>query len=286
MKTPRQPTDACPAASAPNHGFRTGSRPGPAPRGAAFTLIEVMVALTILGFLLIAVYSSWSAVVRASKIGLEAASRVQHTRIAIRTLVDSLLTVQMFGGNANLYAFVADTKGDYASVSFVSRLPASFPDAGLFGDKIVRRVTFLVEPGPQGNQLVMYQMPLLAKENAEQKPFPIVLATDISLFTVEFWEGRGTKWLREWDNTNALPKMVRVSVGLGRGRQFSSHPEEVYTRIVSMASMVIPREFQMGAPMPRTGPGAGGQPVGVQPANPGAPGLSPGTGSIKIGGQQ
>ena len=276
MSTPRQATDGCPAATGPDHRLRPGF--------AAFTLIEVMVALTILGFLLTAVYSSWSAVVRASKIGLEAASRVQHTRIAIRTLVDSLLTVQMFGGNANLYAFVADTKGDYASVSFVSRLPASFPDAGLFGDKIVRRVTFSVEPGPQGNQLVMYQMPLLAKENAEQKPFPIVLATDISLFTVEFWEGRGTKWLREWDNTNALPKMVRVSVGLGRGRR-SSQPEEVYTRIVSMASMVIPREFQMGAPMPRTGPGGVVPPGGVQPANPGTPAVSPGTGSIKLGGQ-
>ena len=284
MKTPRHPRGGCPVLSVPDHGLRTGCAPGPAPRPAAFTLIEVMVALTILGFLLTAVYSSWSAVVRASKIGLDAASRVQHTRIAIRTIVDSLLTVQMFGGNANLYAFVADTKGDYASVSFVSRLPASFPDAGLFGDKIVRRVTFSVEPGPQGNQLVMYQMPLLAKENAEQKPFPIVLATDISLFTVEFWEGRGSKWLSDWDNTNALPKMVRVSLGLGRARQFSSHPEEVYTRIISMASMVIPREFQMGTPVPRTGPGGVIPPAGVQPANPGGTPLSPGSGSIKIGG--
>jgi hypothetical protein len=192
--------------------------------------------------------------------------------------------VQMFGANAHLYAFFADTKGDYASLSFVSRLPASFPDSGLFGDKIVRRVTFSVEPGPDGNQLVMYQMPLLAKENAEQKPFPIVLARDISLFTVEFLDPKGTKWLGDWDNTNALPKMVRVTLGVGRTRQFSAHPSEVYTRIVSMASTVVSREYQMGGPAPPMTPGVV-PPAGVPlPGTPGAPPVNPSP-AINIGGR-
>ena len=240
---------------------------------SAFTLVEIMIALTILMTAIAAAYASWAAVVRASKAGLDAAVRVQRTRMTIRTLVDALLSVEMYGGNADLYAFYADTSGDYAYASWVSRLPASFPDAGLFGDQVVRRVTFSVEPGAQGNQLVMYQMPLLAVETQDQKPFPVVLARDVSLFALEFWDGRANKWLDAWDNTNALPKMVRVSIGVGRSRRLSE-PEESFTRIVSLPAMVVPEASQLGGP--------GGPPTGRQPGRPSAGG-NPDPAALPIG---
>jgi prepilin-type N-terminal cleavage/methylation domain-containing protein len=221
-------------------------------RDRAFTLIEIMVAMFLLTFLLSAVYSSWTAVNRAAKVGHDTAVQVQRTRVAIRAIIDSLLTVEMFGANFRFYAFEADTSGDYSNVSFVSRLPASFLDAGLFGEQTVRRVTFTVERGNEGNQLVMYQMPYLAVDSPEQKPFPIVLAKNVSLFSMEFWDAKETKWLMDWDNTNALPKLVRVSLGIGAGNKYSSQPQEVYTRVVSLPAIVIPREFQMSPPGPGT----------------------------------
>ncbi len=211
----------------------------------AFTLIELMLAMFVLSLLLAGVYSSWTAIVRAAKIGQNTAVEVQRTRVAIRAIIDSLLTVQMYGANTRFYSFEADTSGSFATVSFVSRLPASFLDSGLFHDQIVRRVTFVVEPGPEGNQLVMYQMPFLAVESSEQKPFPIVLTKDVSQFTMDFWDGKANKWREDWNNTNALPKIVRVSLGIGRSRNSRSQPEEVYTRVVSLPSIVIPREYQL-----------------------------------------
>jgi prepilin-type N-terminal cleavage/methylation domain-containing protein len=52
------------------------------PSYAAFTLVEILIALGILSMVLAAIYSSWTAILRASKVGLEAAAAVQRARIA------------------------------------------------------------------------------------------------------------------------------------------------------------------------------------------------------------
>src|SRR6266478_8889824 len=126
----------------------------------AFTLVEILIAIGILAMVLTAIFSSWTAILRASKVGLDAAAAVQRARIVMRTLEDSLLCAQSFGGqNQRYYGFIAEN-GSEASLSFVSRLPESFPRNRKFGDLHVRRVTFSVEPGPEsGRQLVLRQQP-------------------------------------------------------------------------------------------------------------------------------
>ena len=37
----------------------------------AFTLVEILISIGILGLVLVAIYSSWTAILRASKVGLE-----------------------------------------------------------------------------------------------------------------------------------------------------------------------------------------------------------------------
>ena len=60
-----------------------------------FTLNEIMVALFLLGMVVAAVYSSWIAIIRGAKIGLNAAAEVQRSRIAVRTLEDALTSTRM-----------------------------------------------------------------------------------------------------------------------------------------------------------------------------------------------
>src|SRR6266581_6360399 len=99
-----------------------------------FTLVEILIAIGILGMVLAAIFSSWTAILRASKVGLDAAAAVQRARIVMRTLEDSLLCAQSFGGqNQRYYGFVAEN-GSEASLSFASRLPESFPRSRKFGD--------------------------------------------------------------------------------------------------------------------------------------------------------
>src|SRR5216117_3323067 len=127
----------------------------------AFTLIEILIAIGILGMVLAAIFSSWTAILRASKVGLDAAAAVQRARIVMRTLEDSLLCAESFDLTQQYYGFLADN-GSEASLSFVARLPESFPRNRKFGDLHVRRVTFAIESGPESSrQLVLRQNPLL-----------------------------------------------------------------------------------------------------------------------------
>ena len=50
----------------------------------------------ILSLVLAAIFSTWTAILRASKVGNEAAAAVQRTRIAVRTLEESLGSAQAF----------------------------------------------------------------------------------------------------------------------------------------------------------------------------------------------
>jgi type II secretory pathway pseudopilin PulG len=236
-------------------------------------MVEVMIAIFIMAFIMAAIYSSWSAITRSSKVGLESAARVQRSRMALRTIVDSLLSVQMFVQNLNYYSFIADTSSDFAYLSLAANLPRSFPRGGLYGDFTVRRVTFSVEPGnTSGNQLVMWQEPILMETNSADEVGPLVLASDVSLFVLEFWDNRANEWIEEWLYTNQLPKLIRVTLGFGESGY--RVPQEIVSRVVALPAMAVPREYQIPPASGAPRPGGANAPGNLQP-RPGPRGENP-----------
>ena len=237
----------------------------------AFTLIEILIAITLFSMIVAAIYSSWSAILRASKVGLEVAAAVQRSRIAIRTLEDSLSCAQSFAQAQHYYSFVAENGSD-ASLSFVARLSKSFPRSGKFGDLDVRRVSFSIEPGRDSpRQLVLRQSSLLTELDADEKEHPLVLAKNVKALEMEFWDTRLNEWVDEWNQTNQLPKLVKVTLRLEETQNSAQSWSEV-TRIVSLPAVAVQPIWQTGLPVP-------GQPrnpnlPGVP--NPAQPGLQPG----------
>lgn len=258
----------CGRGHTPRDAARLRARAG---GNSAFTLLEVLLAIAIFAMVVTAIYTSWTAILRAAKIGGDAAAELQRSRIASRTVEDALVSVVMFGGSPALYSFNSDTSGDFAALSFVSRLPPSFPGSGYFGDQVVRRVEFTVEAAEGGgNQLVLRQIPLLQGRTTEEDEHKLVLAREINTFMVEFCYARGNtyEWVGEWLQTNQLPKLVRFALAFGKA-DASGKPKDVTVRTVSIPSVVVPRDSQqaaVGAGGPRGAPGTG------QPGQPGFPG--------------
>jgi prepilin-type N-terminal cleavage/methylation domain-containing protein len=250
-------------------------RPEPARPGArAFTLLELMLAVTIFGMVLTAIYSTWTAILRTARVGNDVAANAQRARIAARTLEDALVSAVMFQANAPLYTFEADTSGDFAALSLVSRLPTTFPGSGFFGDLAVRRVSFTVETAPDGtNDLILRQMPLLISEKAETADQAIVLARDVRRFTLEFLPRPGQasgpragEWQAEWPLTNALPWVVRFTLAFGGARDRFGEPADLTVRTVLLPSLMVPGASSQGSAPVMPAPG-------VPPTN--APGTTP-----------
>jgi len=207
-----------------------------------------MIAIGIFSMVLAAIYSSWTAILRSSKTGLEAAASAQRARITIRVLEDSLGSAQSFAANLPYYYFLAEN-GSEATLSFVARLSKSFPRGGKFGDLDLRRVTFAVEPAPDGgHQLVLRQNPLVMELDTDEKEHPIVLAKNVKGFEMKFWatEKNPAEWVDEWreQKTNQLPKLVMITLKLADSPHSTRITEDI-TRIISIPSMTVQPVWQV-----------------------------------------
>ncbi len=252
----RQLSARHPKLSALSHSrFRTG-----------FTLVEILIAMGILTIVLAAIFSTWTAILRGKKVGIDAAAAVQRARMAGRTIEEALGSTLLFVQNQSYYSFEAKN-GSQPTLSFVTRLSPSFPRAGKFSGLDVRRVTFSVEQAPGGTrQLVLRQTPLLMDTDQDEKDRPVVLASNVKDFKSEFWDPRLDDWTDEWKQTNQLPVLVKVTIKLG-DNQFSTQVKEQITRIVSLPSIGVQPLWQM----PRNLPGQPMQPIPGNPALPNQP---------------
>jgi prepilin-type N-terminal cleavage/methylation domain-containing protein len=212
-----------------------------APRAIqAFTLIEVMLALTLFSLIMMSVIACWKAIINGKITAEEAAAAAQRARIGMKSVEEALTSAEMSMMNIKYYAFLNDTSGKFAYLSLAARLPSAFPGSGLFGDNVMRRVTFTVEPDPknqQQNNLMMYQSPLLEALDQVNTPYPIPLARDVSVFMLEFWSPEEGDWVVGFDPTNKLPQAVRVTLGVGHSARDPNVPYDVIVRTVNMVSV-------------------------------------------------
>src|SRR6266542_675333 len=212
-----------------------------------FTLIEIMMAMAIFALVLTAIYATWTLILKSSKLGMAVAAQVQRERISVRVIEDALTSTRSFAADLQHYGFIAEN-GDEATLSFVARLPKSFPRSGKFGDFDVRRVTFsVVSRLGYGRAMVLRQNPILMDVDVDEKEHPLVLAKGVNKLQFEFWDVRLNDWVPEWTQTNQLPKLVKVTVQFVQPNQqgsYSQRKEEV-TRIIALPAITVPANWQM-----------------------------------------
>jgi hypothetical protein len=132
-------------------------------------------------------------------------------------------------------------------LSFVARLPNSFPRSGRFGDFDVRRVTFSVESGANygERELLLRQQPILMDLDPYEEDHPLVLARGVREMLFEFWDTRLNDWVDDWTQTNQLPKLVKVTLRFGTS---ASQPKDEVTRMVALPSITVPATWQVPTP--------------------------------------
>jgi type II secretion system protein J len=220
----------------------------------AFTLIEVMVAMTVFSLVMVSLYSTWRIISQSTGAALKLTARAQRTRIATQSIESALMGAQLFQGNAPLYSFLVDTSGKYSAISFATIVSDGFPGSGFFQGERLRRVTFTVE---NEGELVLRQNSLLAPSEGDFETHPVVLAREVSAFQLEFWDLQRGEYVPEWLFTNRLPQVVRVTLGIGQEGRYSKQPLQRVTRVIRIPSSAVASALQ-GQPLP-------GSPPPVQP---------------------
>ena len=161
--------------------------------------------MAIFCMVLASIYSTWTAILQASKTAQDATAAVQRTRVTAHVIEQSLGGAACYVANQPLYSFVFENGGE-GFLEFTSRLPRDFPRSGRYGDFEVRRIRFSLRASADGRaELALNQWPLLMEMDEDEKNFPLVLAKNVTEFKTEAWDLKEQAWVDEWKKTNEIP---------------------------------------------------------------------------------
>ena len=97
-----------------------------APSGkSGFTLVETMIAVTILSLIILMVYSCWAAVLRASESSTVATQDAQRERVAMLA-IEQALSGTVWYDDQTEETIALETIGHFSHLKIISRVPPGF----------------------------------------------------------------------------------------------------------------------------------------------------------------
>lgn len=180
-------------------------------RNSGFTLLEVLIAVVLLGILSAALYGSYFGVTRArdrASAGMEARRELGATLDLIRREISSA----MVSRTDKRLRFVVEDRDNFGAPSSTLALTTLAPPGGQSrSESGVVDVTYRIVEKDKKLTLTRQERDLFYDAGtATTSAYPQM--ERISAFLVECYDG--SKWVKSWDSGiyGALPKSVRVTV--------------------------------------------------------------------------
>ena len=189
-------------------------------KNEGFTLIEVIVTLTVLSFILLIIFGAFRLGLSAWERGESIKEEYQKVRIItqlisqqIKSIVPYKIKTQKAEGN--YLAF----EGKAHSLKFVSALPikAKQPEGFVYA------IYEFKEGGSEGGRLVLYEQRVLNKDFFSEEPkeeLAVSLLEGISNVRFEYYQeadpvkNRKEEWIEEWNvkEEKELPRALRMTI--------------------------------------------------------------------------
>jgi len=181
-------------------------------RNGGFTLVELLLALTLMAMLMALAYGGLHAATQATDRGqtvLEDSSRIRMAHQFVHRQLNQMLPLafDQSEDGAERYVFI----GEPHRIEFVAPMPGYLG----FGGPHVQELAIV--PGSDGLQLVLSNALLQGFEEADldQRP-PIPLLGGIESAEFSFLglddEGLLTPWMSNWEDTTILPEAVSLDI--------------------------------------------------------------------------
>ena len=228
-------------------------------KSGGFTLLEVLMAVTLLALLLAGAYSGIQTSVRAMHAGervIERVDRVRTVQEFLRHQLSRIMPLAYDQSPSGNYVF----EGDRSYMRFVAPMPGYLGHGGPYVQ------TLALTPAPDGLRLVFSGAMLNGYDPQQEKTAerdPVVLLDRIrdGAFSYRMLDDQGqlAPWSTRWDDPTVTPLMVQIELVMQNGERIGWPTLAVPLMLDSGAS-----RLQMTAPkiMPAN-PAAAAKPGGV-----------------------
>lgn len=191
-------------------------------RQRGFTLLELLIAITLLGMILVLVFAGLRLGVRSwdsAQASVDSMNTVRAIEGVLRRELTQVYPYRWKKGLPQRLAF----QGERYRVSFVAPLPARIDGGGLFAisvdlEQTGREKRIVWKQVPVSSEMEDFSALSDAKENvlAETKGEGKAEEVWLSYFGPQT-DGADPTWSDHWDNTKAFPSLIRVQVTLTGG---------------------------------------------------------------------
>lgn len=219
---------------------------------AGFTLIEVVITLTILGLICLIIFGAFRLGLSAWERGESVKDEYQKVRIVSQLITQQVKSAVPYKikpqkAEGDYLAF----EGDAHSLKFVSALPIR----GKRPEGLVYATYEFKEEGSEGGRLIVYEEKVLNKDFFAEEPkeeLAVSLLEGVSSVRFEYFReedavnNQPEEWVEEWQakDEKRLPKALKMTIIL------KNHKGKEETPIKVLASLPANR-FEEVRPMPR-----------------------------------
>lgn len=192
----------------------------PVPRKKGFTLIELLVALAIFSLVAAMAAGTFWSVLKAWNRGSELLEQLHYGEFAMEQLVTALRGAAWFPSKPAAFGFWLE--GDKAS--WVTSGTAFLPPDSPYQNGLHRLSVTADSVGGQRG-LVVRAWPHLSEEMDENDAEPWLVCPGVDEFKCEWYDFEGDNWSTDWEETNSLPKLVRVTLKMEKRKNFDEELE-------------------------------------------------------------
>jgi len=245
-------------------------------RRRGFTLLEILVAVVLLATAFTIIWSTFAATLDGWRRSSEFVDRINHGDFVIDQLVSSLRSTAFFANRPDKFGFWLESKGGgdspRDSISWVTSGSAFMkPDDPLANG--LHRIMLTVEDSPGGDEtLAVRAFQHMTEEIDKEDVDPWFVSSRVIGLDCRVYNFEDEDWDDEWEDTNAVPSLVEVTVYMEPVEKHE--PPIEMRRIIEIPVAPAVTGAVVVTEAPGQTPGQDGQQVqpGQQPTQPNQPG--------------
>lgn len=189
-------------------------------RRGGFTLIELLVALAIFSLVAAMAAGTFWGVVRAWNRGGEMLEQLHYGEFAMEQLVTALRGAAWFSSKPGAFGFWLENNEASWVTSGSAFLP---PDSPLVNG--LHRISVGMDSVAGEHGLVVRAWPHLSEERDARQAEAWLVCPEAQEFKCEWYDFENEGWTGDWEETNSLPKLVRVTLKMKPRKEFDEELE-------------------------------------------------------------